>query len=99
MASDGRDLVLDVVKDAMGIWFDHTVAIVSNLRGRWLTGIFNALANRLLVWQGKDRDERYASLHGADIAYAEALAPAAFSGMIAPETGTGRLSGSRRKMI
>jgi hypothetical protein len=86
VASDGRDLVLDVVvKDAMGIlWFDHTVAYRQQSAGDdGLTGIFNALANRLLsVWQGKDRDERYASLHGADIAYAEALAPAAFSGMI-----------------
>ena len=86
VASDGRDLVLDVVvKDAMGIlWFDHTVAYRQQSAGDdGLTGIFNALANRLLsVWQGKDRDERYASLHGADIAYAEALAPASFSGMI-----------------
>ena len=86
MASDGRDLVLAVVvKDAMGIlWFDHTVAYRQQSAGDdGLTGIFNALANRLLsVWQGKDRDERFASLHGTDIAYAEALAPAAVSGMI-----------------
>ena len=86
VASDGRDLVLDVVvEDAMGIhWFDHTVAYRQQSAGDdGLTGIFNALANRLLsVWQSKDRDERYASLHGAGIAYAEVLAPAAFSGMI-----------------
>jgi hypothetical protein len=84
--SDGRDLVLDVVvKDAMGaLWFDHTVAYRQQAAGDdGLEGIFNALANRLLsAWQGKHRDERYALLQGADIAYAEALAPEAFSGMI-----------------
>jgi hypothetical protein len=48
-----------------------------------LENIFNALANRLLsVWQGKDHDERYTLLQGADIAYAETLAPEAFLGMI-----------------
>ncbi len=84
--SDGRDLVVDVVvRDAMGtLWLDHTVAYRQQSIGDdGLTGIFNDLANRLLtVWQGKDRDERYALLQGADIAYAEALAPRAFSGMI-----------------
>ena len=86
VVSDGRDLILDVVvKDAMGrLWFDHAVAYRQQSVGDdGLTGIFNALANRLLsVWQGKDRYERYALLQGADIAYAETLAPEAFSGMI-----------------
>ena len=86
VVSDGRDLVLNVVvKDAMGaLWFEDTVAYRQQSAGEdGLEGIFNALANRLLsVWQGKDRDERYALLQGADIAYAEALAPEAFSGMI-----------------
>ena len=86
VVSDGRDLILDVVvKDAMDtLWFDHTVAYRQQSVGDdGLTGIFNALANRFLsVWQGKNRDERYALLQGADIAYAEALAPEAFSGMI-----------------
>ena len=90
--SDGRDLVLDVVvKDAMGVfWFDHTVAYRQQVAGDdGLEVIFNALANRLLsVWKDKDLDERYAFLEGADIAYAEALAPEAFSGMIQrSETG------------
>ena len=90
--SDGRDLVLDVVvKDAMGaLWFDHTVAYrQQGADDDGLVGIFNALANRLLsVWQDRDLDERYALLQGADIAYAEALAPEAFSGMIQrSETG------------
>ena len=84
--SDGRDLVLDVVvKDAMGaLWFEDTLAYRQQSAGdNALDGIFNALANRLLsVWQDKDRDERYALLQGAEIAYAEALAPDAFSGMI-----------------
>ena len=92
LLSDGRDLVLDVVvKDAMGaLWFDHTVAYRQQAAGDdGLEGIFNALANRLLsAWRGKHRDERYALLQGADIAYAEALAPEAFSGMIQrSETG------------
>ena len=84
--SDGRDLILDVVvKDAMGaLWFEYTVAYRQQSAGdNALDGIFNALANRLLsVWQDKDRDEQYALLQGAEIAYAEALAPEAFSGMI-----------------
>ena len=84
--SDGRDLILDVVvKDAMGaLWFEYTVAYRQQSAGdNALDGIFNALANRLLsVWQDKDRDEQYALLQGAEIAYAEALAPDAFSGMI-----------------
>ena len=84
--SDGRDLILDVVvRDAMGaLWFDHTVAYRQQAAGDdGLEGIFNALANRLLsVWQDKDLDERYALLQGTDIAYAEALAPEAFPGMI-----------------
>ena len=86
VVSDGRDLVLDVaVKDAMGaLWFEYTVAYRQQSAGdNALDGIFNALANRLLsVWQDKDRDEQYALLQGAEIAYAEALAPEAFSGMI-----------------
>ena len=86
VVSDGRDLVRNVVvKDAMGaLWFEDTVAYRQQSAGEdGLEGIFNALANRLLsVWQGNDRDERYALLQGADIAYAEALAPEAFSGMI-----------------
>ena len=84
--SDGRDLVLDVVvKDAMGaLWFEDTVAYRQQSAGEdGLEGIFHALANRLRsVWQGKGRDERYVLLQGAEIAYAEALAPEAFSGMI-----------------
>jgi hypothetical protein len=84
--SDGRDLVLDVVvKDAMGaLWFEYTMAYRQQFAADdGLDGIFNALANRLLsVWQGKDRDEQGALLQGAEIAYAEALAPEAFSGMI-----------------
>ena len=86
VVSDGRDLVLDVVvKDAMGtLWFEYTVAYrQQHLGNDGLEDIFNALANRLLsVWQGKDHDERYALLQGSDIAYAEALAPEAFLGMI-----------------
>ena len=86
VVSDGRDLVLDVaVKDAMGaLWFEDTLAYRQQSAGdNALDGIFNALANRLLsVWQDKDRDEQYALLQGAEIAYAEALAPEAFSGMI-----------------
>jgi len=92
VVSDGRDLVLDViVRDAMGtLWFEHSVAYRQQSTGDdGLTGLFNGLANRLLtVWQGKNRDERYALLQGAGIAYAEALAPEAFSGMIQrSETG------------
>ena len=86
VVSDGRDLVLDVVvKDAMGaLWLGHTVAYRQQSAGDdGLEGIFNALANRLLsVWQSKDRDERYALIQGAEITYAEALAPGAFTGMI-----------------
>ena len=86
VVSDGRDLVLDVaVKDAMGaLWFEDTLAYRQQSAGdNALDGIFNALANRLLsVWQDKDRGEQYALLQGAEIAYAEALAPEAFSGMI-----------------
>jgi hypothetical protein len=86
VVSDGRDLVLDVaVKDAMGtLWFEYTVAYRQQPSGDdGLENIFNALANRLLsVWQGKDHDERYTLLQGADIAYAETLAPEAFLGMI-----------------
>ena len=55
VVSDGRDLVLDVVvKDALGtLWFDHMVAYRQQSAGdNGLTGIFNALANRLLsMWQ------------------------------------------------
>ena len=84
--SDGRDLVLDVVvKDAMGaLWFEYKMAYRQQYAADdGLDGIFNALANRLLsVWLGKDRDEQDALLQGADIAYAAALAPEAFSGMI-----------------
>ena len=84
--SDGRDLILEVVvRDAMGaLWFEDTVAYRQQSAGDdGLKGIFNAFANRLRsVWQGKDRDERYALLQGAEVAYAEALAPEAFSGMI-----------------
>ena len=92
VVSDGRDLVLDVVvRDAMGaLWFDHTVAYRQQSSGDdGLTDIFNALANRLLsMWQDRDLDERYALLQGADIAYAEALVPEAFSGMVQrSETG------------
>ena len=92
VVSDGRDLVLDVVvRDAMGaLWFDHTVAYRQQSSGEdGLTDIFNALANRLLsMWQDRDLDERYALLQGADIAYAEALVPEAFSGMVQrSETG------------
>ena len=92
MVSDGRDLVLDVVvRDAMGaLWFDHTVSYRQQSSGEdGLTDIFNALANRLLsMWQDRDLDERYALLQGADIAYAEALVPEAFSGMVQrSETG------------
>ena len=92
VVSDGRDLVLDViVRDAMGaLWFDHTVAYRQQSSGEdGFTDIFNALANRLLsMWQDRDLDERYALLQGADIAYAEALAPEAFSGMVQrSETG------------
>ena len=86
VVSDGRDLVLEVVvKDATGaLWFEDTVAYRQQSAGDdGLKGIFNAFANRLRsVWQGKGRDERYALLQGAEIAYAEALAPKAFSGMI-----------------
>ena len=86
VVSDGRDLVLDVVvKDAMGaLWLGHTVAYRQQSAGdAGLEGIFNALANRLLsVWQSKDRDERYALIQGAEITYAEALVPEAFTGMI-----------------
>ena len=86
VVSDGRDLVLEVVvKDATGaLWFEDTVAYRQQSAGDdGLKGIFNGLANRLRsVWQGKDRDERYALLQGAEVAYAEALAPEAFSGMI-----------------
>lgn len=84
--SDGRDLVLDVViKDAMGaLWFEQTVAYRQEPEGAGgFDGIFNALANRLLAaWRAKNQDDRHALLQGAEIAYAEALAPEAFSGMI-----------------
>ena len=86
VVSDGRDLVLDVVvKDAVGaILFEHTVAHRQQSSGDdGLEGIFNGLANRLLsVWQDKHPEDRSALLQVADIAYAEALAPKAFSGMI-----------------
>ena len=86
VVSNGRDLVLDVVvKDAAGaLLFEHMVAHRQQSAGDdGLAGIFNGLANRLLsVWQDKDREERSALLQVADIAYAEALAPEAFSGMI-----------------
>ena len=84
--SDGRDLMLHVrAEDALGsLWFDQAFAFRQGLQGQTgFVGIFNAVSNRLLaVWSAMSPDAQSNLLEAAAVAYAESLAPEAFSGMI-----------------
>lgn len=84
--SDGRDLMLHVrAEDALGsLWFDQAFAFRQGLQGQTgFAGIFNAVSNRLLaVWSAMSPDAQRSLLEAAAVAYAESLAPEAFSGMI-----------------
>ena len=84
--SDGRDLMLHVrAEDALGsLWFDQALAFRQGLQGQTgFDGIFNAVSNRLLaVWSAESPDAQRNLLEASAVAYAESLAPEAFSGMI-----------------
>ena len=84
--SDGRDLMLHVrAEDALGsLWFDQAFAFRQDLQDRaGFAGIFNGVSNRLLaIWSDMSPDARRNLIEAAAVAYAETLAPAAFSGMI-----------------
>ena len=84
--SDGRDLMLHVrAEDALGsLWFDQAFAFRQSVQGQaGFVGIFNAVSNRLLaIWGAMSPDAQRTLLEAAGVAYAETLAPAAFSGMI-----------------
>ena len=93
--SDGRDLMLHVrAEDALGsLWFDQTLAFRQDLQdGAGFAGIFNGVSNRLLaIWSDMSPDARRNLIEAAAVAYAESLAPAAFSGMIERSGGGWRL--------
>lgn len=84
--SDGRDLMLHVrAEDALGtLWLDQRFAFRQHSQGRdGFAGIFNAVSNQLLAaWSAMNPEAQINLIEAAAVAYAETLAPDAFSGMI-----------------
>jgi len=84
VASDGRDLVLQVsaIEASGAVLFDHLIGHRETFAGEGFAHVFNAISNRLLQWwQQQTPRERSALRSLAEVRYAQQLAPEAFAGL------------------